>query len=104
MSQFDIAAQFGKMDNYERVEILDTLIDNFVNGADSNDIAKLANLMTLHHRTLVQKKMELFLQFAKTLSEYKDADKYDARNAAACEISHKIMHTVTNGYARLPHI
>lgn len=87
----------------EKVQNLAESISNFVNSADSEDIKLLAEAMNCDHRTLVQSKFGLFLEFAKVLSENYKNNNFDIRNKYACKMSTEIMK-LTNGMSTCPFI
>ena len=94
---------FYRLNNNDRREVLAKLISTFVNGADSDTFKELATDMSHDHRTLVQQKFQLFLQFCQVLASNYKNDRYDARNEYACQIASKVME-LTNGVAGVPFI
>lgn len=90
-------------DAQERREKLAEALENFINSADSDEIAMLATDIAHGHRTLVQRKFGLFLQFCKVLDSNYQRGNYDMRNEYACKTASQIMN-LTNGIAGVPHV
>jgi hypothetical protein len=87
----------------EKCKELAQALSAFVNSAGADDIKELASEMTRDHRTLVQSKMGLFLQFAKVLDAQYQEGHYDARNEHACKLAGQILE-LTGGATRLAFI
>lgn len=88
--------------NEKRQELAEAL-SRFVNGASSDEMKELACDMARDHRTLVQQKFKLFLQFAKVLSHANETGNYDLRNEFAVRGSAKIMDLFDN-HAEVPFV
>jgi len=58
-----------------------------VNCASDDDLKEIAIGMTKDHRTLVQKKMKMFMFFIEELDRLHKADCFDLRNEAACKLA-----------------
>lgn len=87
----------------EKRQQLAEALESFVNGADEDEIRELACDLAHGHRTLVQRKFGLFLQFAKVLSHADKTGNYDMRNEYAVKTSVKIMEIV-NGCSGVPNV
>ena len=81
--------------NEKRQKLVEDL-SRFVNGASSDEMKEFACDMAKDHRTLVQQKFKLFLQFAKVLSHANETGNYDLRNEFAVRGSAKIMDLFDN--------
>lgn len=78
-------------------------LSSLVNGCGGGDLEVIAKAMVADHRTLVQAKASLFLQFFLVLAE----QDYDLRNEAAVLLARKlkpIIDEATFGTGRLPGI
>jgi hypothetical protein len=98
-----IESLFYRLDNNARREVLAKLISTFSNGGDRKNFQELATDMSHDHRTLVQQKFQLFLQFCQVLASNHKSGNYDARNEYACQTAAKVME-LTNGVAGVPFI
>ena len=98
-----IQGDFYNLSNDERTTVLAELLSTYINGADSNNIKELATAMAHDHRTLIQKKFGLFLQFTKVLSNFHMEGHFDARNEYSCQTAAKIM-TLTENNTHVPFI
>lgn len=78
-------------------------ISQFINGADTQEIKDLGRELCNDHRTLVSRKMELFLSFCEVLDRDFKAGNYDARNEAACKMAGKFLD-INFGVTRLPQV
>lgn len=87
----------------EKRELLAEQLSSFVNGAGDQEMAELACDMSNDHRSLVQKKMGLFLKFCKVLSEQEKDGRYDARNEYSVKLASQIMK-LTDGFTYTPFI
>jgi hypothetical protein len=72
-------------------EELATEISRFVNGANVNEVEKLADLMTNDHPTLQQSKMRLFCMFIENMA---NKSYTDARN----DESKKVANAMIRGF------
>lgn len=88
--------------NEKRQQLVEAF-SSFVNGASQDEIKEFATDISHDHRTLVQAKFGLFLQFAKVLASNYDSGNYDLRNEYACKVSKDIMNQV-NGISAVPFI
>ena len=62
----------------------------------SRDIAKsLGKQMANDHRTLVQTKMLIILEFLKELNTCYETNRYDARNEASCKLANKMLDALS---------
>lgn len=98
-----IESLFYRMDNNQRREVLAKLFSTFSNGGDRENFKEFATDISHDHRTLVQQKFSLFLQFCKVLAENHKSGNYDARNEYSCQTAAKIME-LTNGIAGVPYV
>jgi len=87
----------------ERKDALVAALNSFINGADSSEIAEFATDIARDHRTLVQRKFGLFLQFCKVLDADFMRGTYDARNEYACKLAHEVMK-MTEGTTGVPNV
>lgn len=75
----------------------------FVNSASSVDMKALAEDLCRDHRTLVQQKFSMFLQFTKVLADADKSGNYDLRNEYSVKTATKIMNLV-NGVTGVPFV
>ena len=87
----------------EKRQKLVEAFSSFVNGASQDEIKEFATDISHDHRTLVQAKFGVFLQFAKVLASNYERGNYDLRNEYACKTAADIMKA-TNGIAGVPFI
>lgn len=98
-----IEARQREREDREKRKVLDKALSDFINGATPEEIELLAGELALDHRTLIQKKFQLFLAFSSVLAKLHEEGVYDARNEAACKIASEVMEC-TNGMWRLPNV
>ena len=81
----------------EEAKELAEKISKFVNNmCDGRQHAKaLGSAMLNDHRTLLQTKIVIVIEFLKGLSEDYSQGYYDARNEAACKIADKMLSALT---------
>lgn len=97
----------NKADN-EAKEIVKPIADqisSLVNRISSgHKIAKaLGRAMCEDHRTLVQIKMHMILEFVRALSKNYEEGRYDLRNEASCRMAHKMVKAI-EGDDCLPYV
>jgi hypothetical protein len=89
-------------DQLTRVKDLSSKISSFTNGATRDEIRSVGLEMTLDHRTLVQNKSALIMEFIRQLANNYETKNYDLRNEASCKWAHDIVTTV--GLPAMPFI
>jgi hypothetical protein len=103
MTEAEMRWQERKIEAEEKRQNLVSDFSRFVNGASADEIKEFCTDISRDHRTLVQAKFGVFLQFAKILASYDKTGNYDARNEYAVKTSVKIME-VTDGIAAVPFV
>jgi hypothetical protein len=103
MTEAEMRWEERKMEAADKRLALVEAFSKFVNGADADEIKEFCTDISHDHRTLVQAKFGLFLQFAKILAHRYETGEYDARNEYACQSSSKIMKML-DGQAGVPFI
>lgn len=76
----------------------------WINYADPDHLSEMATQMLQDHRTLIQKKMQVFMLFVEQLDALYQQNYFDLRNEAACKLAHNIVTTFDRYDRILPHI
>ena len=97
MTDAEVLRHERKMEAEEKRQKLVDDFSRFVNSAGTNEIKEFCTDISNDHRTLVQVKFGMFLQFANILAHRYETGEYDARNEYACQASSKIMKMLDRG-------